>query len=105
MMALFEELTVFYYCLEYHFILVGVDLVLLDVEVAKYESIDAFEIFIGLEELLGKCILRTDWQQCVIQMTGEEVPEILVLLFLVVENLDDLGFVVLIVFFFCNFLC
>ena len=108
-MALFEELTVFYYCLEYHLILVWIDLVLLDVEVAKNEAVDAFEIFIGLEELLGECILRTDWQQCVIQMAGEEVPEILVLLFLVVENLDDLGFVVLIVFFFyfffSNFLC
>jgi len=89
-MVLFEVLTVFYYCLEYHFILVGIYLVLLDVEVTKYESVDPFEIFIGLEELLGQCILRTDWQQRVIQMVGEEVLEVLVLLFLVVENLDNL---------------
>ena len=53
MMALFEVLTEFHYGLEDHFILVWIYLVLLDVKVAKYESVDAFEIFIGLEELLG----------------------------------------------------
>lgn len=89
-MVLFEVLTEFYYCLEYHFVLVGIYLILLDVEVAEYEGIDAFKIFIGLEELLGQSILRTDWQERVIQMTGEEFLEVLVLLFLVVENLDYL---------------